>query len=68
MQKNTECPIIKTNKIQRGDYKVLGLMLGCSNAAAIKRVYRGNKEACNALQKIITTRKQLIQEFQSKKK
>lgn len=47
--------------IRNGDYITLGEMLGCDSNAARMRFNRGNTEAIEAMEKIVTQRKELTQ-------
>ncbi|WP_091431732.1 hypothetical protein [Flavobacterium degerlachei] len=54
------------NRLQYGDYTTLGAALSCSPDAAKKRFIRGNIEAFNALDRIITNREDLVKDLQNK--
>lgn len=49
-------------KIAKGDFILLGKMLGITRYAARMRYYRGNEEAIKGLRKIIDSRNALINE------
>lgn len=52
------------DKIIYGDYTTLGKLLNCSSEAAKKRYQRGNPEAIQAMQTIVETRENMINNFQ----
>lgn len=55
------------NRVQYGDYQVLAEMLGIrSSVTAKSRFVRGNEEAKEAMELIITTREELIENFKNK--
>lgn len=56
------------NRVQYGDYQILAEMLGVrSSVTAKSRFVRGNEEAKAAMELIITTREELIENFKKKK-
>jgi hypothetical protein len=55
---------IKT-KTQYGDYTTLGMILGITAMAAKMRFIRGDKEAKDALLKILESREDLIKQFKN---
>jgi hypothetical protein len=52
-------------RLQYGDFTTLGAALGCSPDAAKKRFIRGNVEAYNALDRIITSREVTVQNLKN---
>lgn len=52
------------SKIEYGDYKTLGAMLGVPPTTAKMRFLRGDSESKNALEKIIEAREELIKSHQ----
>lgn len=54
-------------RLQYGDYTTLGAALSCAPDAAKKRFIRGNVEAFNALDRIITNREQVVIALQNNK-
>ncbi|MRX70301.1 hypothetical protein SAMN06265349_101695 [Flavobacterium resistens] len=52
-------------RLQYGDFTTLGTAMSCSPDTAKKRFFRGNVEAYNALDKIITSREQAIQDIKN---
>jgi hypothetical protein len=56
---------ILESRLQYGDYTTLGSALGCSPDAAKKRFIRGNTDAFNALERIITNRENLVRDLQN---
>jgi urease beta subunit len=55
------------NKIQYGDYNTLGQMLDVPSVTARSRFERGDEEAKDALEKIISARESLIKEHKENK-
>ena len=55
------------SRLQYGDYTTLGAALSCSPDAAKKRFVRGNVEAYNALDRIITNREELVTALKNNK-
>jgi hypothetical protein len=51
-------------RLQYGDFTTLGSALSCSPDAAKKRFIRGNVEAFEALDRIITNRETVVTEIQ----
>lgn len=54
-------------RLQYGDYTTLGAALSCPPDTAKKRFKRGNVEAFNALDRIITNREDLVKALQNNK-
>lgn len=52
-------------RLQYGDYTTLGAALGCPPDTAKKRFVRGNVEAFEALDRIISSRENLVRELQN---
>lgn len=52
-------------RLQYGDFTTLGIAMSCSPDTAKKRFIRGNVDAYNALDKIITSREQTIQDLKN---
>ncbi|WP_394776811.1 hypothetical protein [Flavobacterium sp.] len=52
-------------RLQYGDYTTLGAALSCTPDTAKKRFVRGNVEAFNALDRIITNREDLVKDLQN---
>lgn len=50
------------SKMQVGDYKTLGKILGCETEAARKRFKRDNPEAISAMEQIVMSRENLLPE------
>ncbi|MCK8143164.1 hypothetical protein MW871_14840 [Flavobacterium sp. I-SCBP12n] len=57
---------ILEKRLQYGDYTTLGAALSCAPDAAKKRFVRGNIEAYNALDRIITNREKVVTDLQNK--
>ena len=56
-------------KIEYGDYVTLAKMLGIDSPVTAKmRFLRGNEEAHTAMEKIISSREELIESFQKNQK
>jgi hypothetical protein len=51
-------------RLQYGDFTTLGAALSCSPDAAKKRFIRGNVEAFEALDRIITSRENIVTDLQ----
>jgi len=66
-QKTDEEITMLEKRLQYGDYTTLGLALSCPPDTAKKRFKRGNVEAFSALDKIITSREELVKDLQKKK-
>lgn len=54
------------SRLQYGDFTTLGAALSCSPDAAKKRFIRGNVEAFEALDRIVSNREDLVKELQNK--
>lgn len=52
-------------RLQYGDYTTLGAALSCTPDTAKKRFIRGNVEAFTALDRIITSREEIIQNLKN---
>ena len=52
-------------RLQYGDYTTLGCAMSCSPDAAKKRFIRGNVDAFNALDKIITNREETVKNLKN---
>ena len=52
-------------RLQYGDYTTLGAALSCSPDAAKKRFIRGNSDAYNALDRIISNREELVRDLKN---
>ncbi|CAD0004404.1 MULTISPECIES: hypothetical protein [Flavobacterium] len=66
-QKTQEEISLLEERLQYGDYTTLGLALSCTPDTGKKRFKRGNIEAFLALDKIITSREELVKDLQKKK-
>lgn len=53
------------NRLQYGDFTTLGAALSCSPDAAKKRFIRGNSDAYNALDRIITNREKIVNDLKN---
>ncbi|MRX40372.1 hypothetical protein GJU43_13880 [Flavobacterium sp. LC2016-23] len=52
-------------RLQYGDFTTLAAALSCSPDAAKKRFIRGNSEAFDALDRIVTSRENLVKDLQN---
>lgn len=50
-------------RLQYGDFTTLGEAIGCTPDAAKKRFIRGNVDAYNALDRIITSRENVVKDL-----